>query len=100
MKSFIWRLCRQYAPSCEQLTFRGISVATSCPWCSVYDETSSHLFLQCLKVLRCWQLVNLASEVSNVTGLNIDFPAKMFMFLQQLCNTSRNIFYSVMEFMV
>lgn len=54
IRHFLWLLAHRKTSVRDNLRKRGIDVLVSCPLCHLHEETISHLFLTCDKVLPIW----------------------------------------------
>ena len=53
--AFAWRLINDRLPTRTNLRKRHIEVTdSSCPFCSLVEETAGHIFFQCSKIIQLW----------------------------------------------
>lgn len=61
MVALAWKLLLNWVQSKENLKRRGViqgTTQTMCSFCSMYEESTSHLFFTCPQTWRIWNLVN------------------------------------------
>uniref|UniRef100_A0A803QJD1 Reverse transcriptase domain-containing protein n=1 Tax=Cannabis sativa TaxID=3483 RepID=A0A803QJD1_CANSA len=77
VQHFLWRALSECLPTKIQLNTKHVNVETSCPFCSLAEETIFHILLGCGFSKACWNL----SCVSTATIRENDFKLWFFSLL-------------------
>uniref|UniRef100_A0A803Q5E4 Reverse transcriptase zinc-binding domain-containing protein n=1 Tax=Cannabis sativa TaxID=3483 RepID=A0A803Q5E4_CANSA len=77
VQHFLWRALSECLPTKIQLNTKHVNVETSCPFCSLAEETIFHILLGCGFSKACWNL----SCVSTATTRENDFKLWFFSLL-------------------
>lgn len=59
VKACVWRICKGFTPTRVELRRRHMVEDTQCGICSLWSETSWHLFMDCSFAKKCCELVGL-----------------------------------------
>lgn len=78
--SFItWRLAHNKLPTYENLKKRGSYILSICCFCKAHQETSSHIFFECLETSKIWQWIE------NDIDLQLDYTTWNSLLLRCTC---------------
>lgn len=68
---FVWKLLHDSIPTLLTLKNRGIPTNSSCPMCKEEEDSTSHLFLQCLFARACWHGSSLVVHTFDLRDLSV-----------------------------
>ena len=69
---FIWKLLHNCFPTFDKLKERGIPVAGTCLMCNDLEETTVHLFLECICARAIWHGSNPGLRTSDMECTSIE----------------------------
>lgn len=70
VKNFFWRACNMVLPTDDILHIKRVPCSRTCVLCGIELESIFHVFIDCLVIRSCWNILNIGVEVDGF----VSFP--------------------------
>ncbi|KAK2365042.1 hypothetical protein QL285_089842 [Trifolium repens] len=92
VKTLLWRICRNCAPTRVRLRTKGVDCPLVCPLCNVEGEDSKHVFFSCPSSQNVWSMSTFSQVVSSAANSDNDVNTVIFNILQHLSKDDAALF--------